>query len=143
MFKKVFLGCDHTGCELKEKLASVLENTYKIEVVNFDYKEGYDYVDAARLVSAQVKEDPTSFGLLICGSGVGVSIVANRINGIRALVASSPEAAALSRKHNNANVLCLGARITTHAENLDILEAFLTNDFEGGRHEIRVKKIDN
>ena len=106
------------------------------------FNEKMDYTDIAKEVSSQVLNSTASLGVLICGSGVGVSIVANKFKGIRAALCHSVQISELSRKHNNANVLCLGARIAEPDEQIKILEAFLKTEFEGGRHAARLQKIE-
>src|SRR6185369_646288 len=101
-----------------------------------------DYPDYAHDVAKAVRSGRHPVGLLICGSGVGVSIAANRHEGIRAVVCSEPYSAAMARRHNDANVLCLGARVVGGGLAREILESFLGQSFEGGRHEKRVAKIE-
>ena len=140
MFKKVIIGCDHTGVELKNKVIDFLKSQ-NLEVKEVIMEE--DYVDVANSLANLVAESPINCGVLICGSGVGVSIVANRIKGVRASLCHSAEIAKLSRNHNNANVLCLGARIVQMGEQLEIVKEFFKSEFLGERHAIRVAKIDN
>jgi ribose 5-phosphate isomerase B len=137
---KAFIGCDHTGEDVKKALIFVL-NSFNITSEEVQMKE--DYTDVAYAISQKTLESPSAIGIIICGSGVGVSIVANRFKGIRACLAHSPLVAELSRKHNNANILCLGARIAPIEVQIEILKAFLTANFEGGRHEVRINKIDS
>jgi ribose 5-phosphate isomerase B len=139
MFKKAFIGCDHTGEELKLKLKEfLLQNNLEVE----DIQMIEDYTDIAKTISTKVALNEGSCGVIICGSGVGVSIVANRIKGVRASLCHSNQIAELSRRHNNANVICLGARILPLETQIEILKTFLNTSFEGGRHEVRIKKID-
>jgi ribose 5-phosphate isomerase B len=103
--------------------------------------ESVDYPDFAEAVARGVAERRFDCGILVCGSGIGMSIAANKISGIRAAVVSDPEAARLSRQHNDANVLAIGSRLTPEHRAADIVRTFLTTDFEGGRHEKRLDKI--
>lgn len=137
------IGCDHAAFALKDHLVTFLKN-WGHEVHDFGTfgPESVDYPHYAQLVSKAVQAEQVRFGILLCGSGVGVSIAANRFPGVRAVNAWNGEIAALSRQHNDANILCLGARFIApyHAER--IVEAFLTADFEGGKHQRRVAQID-
>ena len=103
--------------------------------------ERADYPDSAALVGRAIREDAGSLGVLVCGSGLGICIAANKIHGIRAASAWNIESAQLARAHNNANVVCIGERLITEQESLQIVDAFLTGTFEGGRHADRVEKI--
>ena len=139
MFNKAFIGCDHTGEDLKTSIKSFfMQNSIDFEEV----KMKDDYTDVASEVSQKVALNNGSLGVIICGSGVGVSIVANRVKGVRASLCHSIQIAELSRKHNDANIICLGARILPLQTQLDILKTFINTAFEGGRHEIRIRKID-
>jgi ribose 5-phosphate isomerase B len=139
---RVALGADHAGFELKNALKRVLD---ELGVAYDDLGTGssasVDYPDFAQAVSQSVVAGRVDRGILVCGSGIGMSIAANKIHGIRAAVATGIESARLSRQHNDANVLALGARITSEADAADILRAFLSTDFQGGRHAERVEKI--
>lgn len=141
MFKKIFIASDHTGKNVTQLLTYFLQ-VKGFEVCEIKFNEKMDYTDIAKEVSSQVLNSTASLGVLICGSGVGVSIVANKFKGIRAALCHSVQISELSRKHNNANVLCLGARIVEPDEQIKILEAFLKTEFEGGRHAIRLQKIE-
>jgi ribose 5-phosphate isomerase B len=141
MFKKIFIASDHTGKNLTQLLTYFLQ-VKGFEVCEIKFNEKMDYTDIAKEVSSQVLNSTASLGVLICGSGVGVSIVANKFKGIRAALCHSVQISELSRKHNNANVLCLGARIVEPDEQIKILEAFLKTEFEGGRHAARLQKIE-
>jgi ribose 5-phosphate isomerase B len=141
--KRMGVASDHAGLELKRVLASELEKR-GIEVQDFgtDSAASCDYPDFAHALGGAIAEGRVAHGLLVCGTGVGMSIAANRHPQVRAVVCSEPLSARMSRKHNDANVLCLGARVVGPDTALDILEAFLSADFEGGRHEKRVAKIN-
>jgi ribose 5-phosphate isomerase B len=141
MFKKIFIASDHTGKNLTQLLTYFLQ-VKGFEVCEIKFNEKMDYTDIAKEVSSQVLNSTENLGILICGSGVGVSIVANKFKGIRAALCHSVTVSELSRKHNDSNVLCLGARIVEPDEQIKILEAFLDTEFDGGRHEVRVQKIE-
>ncbi len=137
------LGADHAGLPLKAHLRQLLEAS-GLEVVDHgpERPDPVDYPDYAGRVARAVRDEPGSRGLLVCGSGVGMSMAANRFSGVRAVLAGCEAQAALSRRHNDANVLCLGARLTTPQVAERILEAFVTADFEAGRHVARVEAMD-
>jgi glycine hydroxymethyltransferase len=137
------LGADHGGFQLKEALKRHLEQRH-VRVVDFgtNSPESTDYPDYAKLVAQQVAEGNADFGLLCCSSGVGMSITANKVPGVRAALVFDEEMATLTRQHNDANVLCLGQKQTSPDEGKKIVDAFLAAEFEGGRHERRVKKME-
>lgn len=142
MAKKIALGADHAGFEEKEKVKKTLEELgIEYEDMGTITPESVDYPDYAQKVAESVSSGKYEQGLLVCGSGTGMAIAANKVKGVRAAVAWSPEIAALARQHNNANVLSLPARFLTDSESADIVKAFFESDFEGGRHERRVDKI--
>jgi len=139
---KVFIGSDHAGYLLKEALKNFLaikEIEYK-DLGTFS-ESSVNYPEFAYKVADAVSKDLADLGILICGTGIGMSITANKVKNIRAAVVDSIETAKLSRLHNNANVLCLGARITDEKNALEILDAWLNTSFEGGRHETRINLI--
>lgn len=139
---KVALGGDHAGYEYKSKIIDLLE--FKgFEVKDFGpFSEGsVDYPDFAHPLSEAVENGAFDFGILICGSGNGVAIAANKHQKIRAALCWNQELASLARKHNNANVLCLAARFIDFNDALQIIDTFLNSEFEGGRHSTRVNKI--
>lgn len=144
MTKRVILGCDHAGFLLKERIKTAL-TARGLEVVDKGAfsEESVDYPDFAHAVAASVSVDPEALGVLVCGSGNGVNISANKHQGIRAALAWNTKVAALAREHNNANVISLPARFISAEEGVDIVRAFLSATFEGGRHERRVEKIDH
>ncbi|ABR31036.1 ribose 5-phosphate isomerase [Thermosipho melanesiensis] len=139
---KIAIGSDHAGFELKEKIKKYLMDK-DIDVLDFgtDNKESVDYPDFAEKVGTSVKNKEVEFGILICGTGIGMSIAANKIKGIRAALCTIPEMASLARKHNNANILVLPGRLIGFELATWILDAFLNATFEGGRHERRISKI--
>jgi ribose 5-phosphate isomerase B len=141
--ERIPIGSDHAGFELKEKLEAVLTGLgYAVDDVGTHSTASTDYPDYAHPVAAQVEEGRAKRGILLCGTGLGMSYAANRHHGVRAAVAWSPEVAALSRQHNDSNVLVLPARFLSEAEATKILTTWLETRFEGGRHESRVKKIE-
>ena len=139
---KIALAADHAGFEEKEKLKATLD---EIGVAYTDMgtysADSVDYPDYARKVGEAVAAGEYEQGLLVCGSGTGMAISANKVRGVRAAVAWNKEIARLAREHNNANVLSLAARYTTDEENQRIVKAWFGANFEGGRHERRVEKI--
>lgn len=140
---KIYIGSDHAGYNLKESLKQHLksQNHEVLDLGTFDAENKVDYPDLAREVAEKVQENEGSRGVLVCGSGVGVSIVANKIRGIRAVNAHDASEAKLSREHNDANVITFGERTMDPKVALESVDAFLTAQFEGGRHEARVQKI--
>ena len=145
MFKKsetLALGCDHAGYELKEFLKIKLAETgYSVRDFGTYSTTSMDYPDVAHPVASAVNEGQYSTAVLICGSGIGMSITANKYENIRAALCWNTELAKLARAHNNANILCLPARFIDAEEAFKATLAFLTTEFEGGRHQSRVDKI--
>ena len=142
MFNKIFLSSDHGGFELKEKVKSFLiDNNFEYEDLGCSSLEPVDYPDYAKLLSKKIKDNNNSKGILFCGTGIGISMAANRFPHIRAALCTSVEMASKSRKHNDANVLALGGRILEDKLALEILKEFLYTDFEAGRHSLRGDKI--
>lgn len=140
---KIAIGSDHAGFELKEVLISYLKSK-NVEVIDKGcYSlERADYPDAAHAVANAVVNNEVTFGILICGSGNGINMSANKHAGIRAALCWNAEISALSRQHNDANILTLPARFIGIEEAKKCIDAFLTEKFEGGRHADRLKKID-
>ena len=142
MFNKIFLSSDHGGFELKEKVKSFLiDNNFEYEDLGCSSLEPVDYPDFAKLLSKKLKDKNDYTGILFCGTGIGISMAANRFPHIRAALCTSVEMASKSRKHNDANVLALGGRILEEKLALEIVKEFLQTDFEAGRHSLRVDKI--
>src|SRR5690554_2499996 len=137
------IGSDHGGYELKEGIKEYLVGE-GIQVVDFgtDSLESVDYPDFARKVAEAVLNKEVDRGILICGTGIGISIAANRIKGIRCALCSDTFSARMSREHNDANILAMGGRVVGLGLATDIVKAFITSEFEGGRHERRINKID-
>lgn len=138
----IVIGNDHAGVDLKEAIISFLKGR-EIEYINVgsNSKESVDYPDFAHPVSEQVNKKEVDFGILICGSGNGVAMTANKHPNVRAALCWDAEIATLSRKHNNANILCLPARYISQEKALNIVEVFINESFEGERHERRINKI--
>lgn len=143
MAETIPIGADHAGFELKESLVAALrEWGYAPQDVGTHSSASVDYPDFAHQVAGEVERGEVKRGVLLCGTGLGMSYAANRHPHVRAAVAWTPEIAKLSREHNDSNVLVLPARFVTEAEGLEILKTWLATPFEGGRHERRVAKID-
>ena len=138
----IIIASDHRGYLLKEDLKTFFnqENIITIDVGAYS-KEPVDYPDIVKLANAKVLEAKNNVGIYICGSGIGVSLAANRNPKIRAALCSNENMAMLARKHNDANVLCIGANFTKKKKAIKMIKLFLTTAFEGGRHARRLKKI--
>ncbi|RME19322.1 MAG: ribose 5-phosphate isomerase B [Deltaproteobacteria bacterium] len=140
---EVVIGSDHGGKDLKDALARWMESRgVAFEDVGTDSTESVDYPDFAEKVVRTVLDGTARLGVLVCGTGIGMSIAANRHRGIRAALCTSSYMARMARAHNDANVLCLGGRVIGPGEAADVLQAFLEGEFEGGRHVRRLGKID-
>jgi ribose 5-phosphate isomerase B len=143
MSKKISIGSDHAGFELKEKLISYLKsNGHHVVDKGCFSAERADYPDFGHAVAVSVSNGETETGILMCGSGVGISISANRHKGIRAALCWNSEIAKLARQHNDANILVLPARFMEADEAYRCIDVFLSEKFEGGRHQARVEKIE-
>ena len=139
---KIAIGCDHGALELKNRLAAHLkEQGYEVEDRGCHGTESVDYPDYALPVAEDAAAGRADFGILVCGTGIGMAIAANKVRGVRAANITSPDFARLTRQHNNANVLTLSGRFVSLEDNKAIVEAFLSTPFEGGRHCTRVDKI--
>jgi ribose 5-phosphate isomerase B len=142
MAKTLIVGSDHAGLELKRELSGVAaELGYEVVDIGTHTSDSTDYPDYAHQVASAVGRGE-GLGLLVCGTGVGMSMTANRHHGVRAALCGDVFTASMSRQHNDANVLCIGARVVGGGLAAEILKAFLSASFEGGRHERRVKKIE-
>lgn len=140
--KKIFISSDHAGYDLKEL---ILQEFSKLNISIVDLgcdsaEKSVDYPDFAKKLSKEIKAE-SDFGILVCGSGIGISIAANRFKHIRAALCHNAKSAKLSRQHNNANVICLGSRLTPEKTALNCIKTFLNTEFEDGRHAKRVKKL--
>lgn len=141
----ISIGSDHRGFELKERIKEYLVKK-KLKVIDFgtDSNASVDYPDFSKKVGESVAKGDSKFGIAICGSGIGVSIAANKVKGIRAVNATNEDMAEMSRKHNNANVICFGADFIDFDTAVKYWEIFVNTDFEGGeRHNRRIEKINN
>ena len=141
-FKKICISSDHAGFELKDFIKDILIKS-KIPIIDLGpfNDRSVDYPDYAKRVSKRVSSKKSEIGILVCGSGTGMAISANKTKGIRAAVGYNIKSTQLSRRHNNANILCLGSRLTNKKNIAKILSSFLNTKFEGGRHKRRVNKI--
>jgi len=140
---KYYIGTDHAGYEVKDFVIDILnKNGIEVEDLGTYSKESVDYPDFAHKVANAISKDKNAKGILICGSGIGMSLAANKHKGIRAALCHDHYTAKMARLHNDANILCFGARIVGLGEIESILEAWLNTEFEGGRHQRRVDKID-
>ena len=137
----IVIGSDHTGIELKKKIISYLTNKgiEVKDVTDFEDQSGDDYPDIAYIICKNVKKE-NCLGIAICGTGIGISIACNKVNGIRAAVCTDEYMAKMTRQDNDANVLCLGARLE-NVEIEEIVDAFISTKFAGGRHQRRLDKI--
>lgn len=139
--KKIAIACDHAGFDYKELIKKHLEETYDVQDFGTYSKDSVDYPDFVHPAATSVEKGENEFGILICGSGQGVSITANKHQDIRCALCWLPELAELARQHNNANMISIPARFITSELAIEIVDQFLTTDFEGGRHQNRVDKI--
>jgi ribose 5-phosphate isomerase B len=139
----ISVGSDHAGFELKEHIKKYLEQK-NFEVIDegTHSTESVDYPDYGKAVGMRVASGEADFGIAVCGSGIGISIAANKVDGIRCALVSEPLSAELSRRHNDANVLAMGGRLIGKQMAEKIVDVFLNTEFEGGRHERRVKKLN-
>ena len=138
----IAMGADHAGFEQKEQLKNYLvEKGFTIQDKGCFSEERVDYPDFAAKVGKAVAAGEADYGVLVCGTGIGMAMAAGKVAGVRAANITTPEFAQLSREHNNANVITLSGRFVDLATNEAILDAFLSTDFAGGRHECRVSKI--
>jgi ribose 5-phosphate isomerase B len=138
----IIIGNDHAGVDIKETIISFLkEREIDYKNVGSDSKESVDYPDFAHPVASKVDQKEFEMGILICGSGNGVAMTANKYLSVRAALCWDEEIASLSRKHNNANILCLPARYISQQKALKIVKTFINESFEGERHERRINKI--
>ncbi len=139
--KKIAIACDHAGFELKEYLKEQLKNQYELEDFGTHSADSVDYPDFVHPAAESIEVGSNAFGILVCGSGQGVSITANKHQQIRCALCWMPELGILARQHNNANMVALPARFIAKELALEIVEKFLATEFEGGRHQNRVDKI--
>jgi ribose 5-phosphate isomerase B len=140
---RLVIGSDHAGFEQKERLkAHLTDNGHEVsDVGTFDGETSVDYPDFALAVARTVARGDAELGVLVCGTGIGVAIAANKVHGVRAANVTDPEFARLARQHNNANVVTVSGRFVPVSVNTEIVDAFVDTAFEGGRHADRVAKI--
>lgn len=139
---KIAVASDHAGFQLKERVCAALRSAgHEVEDFGTGSEDSVDYPDFAEPAARAVADHEAEKAVLVCGSGVGVAIVANKVEGVRAVHAHDAEEAAMSRRHNDTNVLTLGERTTPAEHAIEIVNSFLSTDFEGGRHQRRVDKI--
>lgn len=142
---KIIIASDHGGIELKKQLIKYLKNKKDIDIIDggTNSKDSVDYPIYGFKAAEAVKNKEADRGIIICGTGLGISMAANRIKGIRAALCHDTYLAKMSKLHNNSNVLALGGRTTEYKKALDIVETWLSTKYEGGRHERRLKMLDN
>ena len=142
IFKKICISSDHAGFKLKESIKDFLINK-NISIIDLGpmNENSVDYPDYAKKISNRIKSKRSDVGILVCGSGTGMAISANKIKGIRAAVCYNSRSTRLSRQHNDANIIAIGSRLTKRNTALQLVSIFLGTKFEGGRHLRRVKKI--
>ena len=139
----IIIGCDHAAFALKEKLKGHLQNNgYDVIDVGADSEQSVDYPDFGNAVASRVSSGAVERGILLCGTGLGMSMVANRHPHVRAALCNDLFSALMSRRHNNANILVLGGRVVGDVLALEILQAWLDTEFEGGRHQQRLEIFD-
>ena len=137
------MGADHAGFSVKEKIREYLESKgYTILDKGAYSEDSVDYPEFGHAVGNSVQSGESTKGIVVCGSGIGISMAANKVEGIRAALCTSAEHAQMSRLHNDANVLAIGARMTDYDVITDIVDTWLSTEFEGGRHFMRVNKIE-
>lgn len=139
---RIALGADHAGFQAKENVKQYLESEgYAVSDVGTSSEESVDYPDFAAKVARRVQHGQSDLGILVCGTGIGMAIAANKVAGVRAAVAHDNMTAQMSREHNDANVLTLGARVLSEHQIIEVVASFLSAQFTGGRHQRRVDKI--
>ncbi|MBQ0040450.1 MAG: ribose 5-phosphate isomerase B [Clostridiales bacterium] len=141
---KIAIGCDHAGYELKEKVkAKMAAAGHEMIDVGTDSNESVDYPKFGHAVGRTVADGSAERGIAICGSGIGISIACNKVPGIRAALCTSTEMAEMCRRHNNANVICMGARMISEELAFAMIDTWMTTEFEGGKHERRINELDD
>ena len=140
--RKIYIASDHAGYLLKKKILEKFSNNQKIIDLGPNSTNSVDYPDFAKKLSRKVASDRGSFGVLVCGSGTGMAIAANKTKNIRAAMCFSAKNTQLSRLHNNANIITLGSRLINKNKAFKFIKIFINTKFEGGRHKRRVKKIN-
>ena len=141
---RVAVACDHAGFELKEELVKIFsDKLFELKDFGTYSSDSVDYPDMIHPMAKEVNDGNFDFGIAICGSGNGISMTANKHQGIRAALCSDTYSAKMTRQHNDANVLCMGARILSFEKTIEITDAFLGAEFLGGRHQRRVDMLEN
>lgn len=141
---KIVIASDHGGYELKEFLIQALKKeNYDITDFGTDSSDSVDYPEYGQKVAKAILKNEFERGILVCGTGIGMCITANRFKGIRAGLCHNPEEAKLTREHNNANIICLGGRVLKPEVALASVKVFMNTEFQGGRHQRRIDKIDD
>ena len=138
---KIAIGCDHTGVTMKRALLESVLSDHEVVDVGTDSEKPVDYPDFAKKVAAAVASGRAERGILICGTGIGMAMAADKVPSIRAATCNEPYSAELSRRHNDANILCMGARVIGIGMAKKVAETWLASPFDGGRHTPRVEKI--
>jgi len=139
---KILIGNDHAGYSLKLSIIKNLEDKYEFFDKGSNSNESVDYPDYASIIAKEIQSEKGDLGILICGTGNGVCMTANKYKGIRAVICWNEEIAKLAKQHNNANIICMPSRFIKVEEAIKIIESFILEKFEGGRHERRIKKIN-
>lgn len=139
---KILIGNDHAGYSLKLSIIKNLEDKYEFFDKGSYSDESVDYPDYASIIAKEIQSEKGDLGILICGTGNGVCMAANKFKGIRAVICWNEEIAKLAKQHNNANIICIPSRFIKVEEAMKIIESFILEKFEGGRHERRIKKIN-
>ena len=139
---KILIGNDHAGYSLKLSIIKNLEDKYDFFDKGSYSDESVDYPDYASIIAKEIQSEKGDLGILICGTGNGVCMTANKFKGIRAVICWNEEIAKLAKQHNNANIICMPSRFIKVEEAIKIIESFILEKFEGGRHERRIKKIN-
>ena len=139
---KILIGNDHAGYSLKLSIIKNLEDKYEFFDKGSYSNESVDYPDYASIIAKEIQSEKGDLGILICGTGNGVCMTANKFKGIRAVICWNEEIAKLAKQHNNANIICMPSRFIKVEEAIKIIESFILEKFEGGRHERRINKIN-
>ena len=139
--KKLLIASDHAGFKLKKQLIPLIEKNFFLIDLGPSNDNSVDYPDLALKLSKKISKNKSLFGILICGSGMGMAMAANKVKNVRAALCYSTKNTKLSRLHNNANIITLGSRLTSKKKAIQLISLFLSTKFEGGRHLRRIKKI--
>ena len=143
MEKKIVIACDHAGNEVKNAIIKYLEEKgYAVTDFGCDGTASVNYPDYAHLVCAAIQNGEAPLGILVCGTGIGMSMAANKHRGIRAALCENEFSAEMTRRHNDANVICMGARVISKEKAIALTDIFVTTPYEGGRHDARVAMLN-